>query len=171
METRVRQFDDRIEKLDPAAPDHAQTAARLQAEKASFQISDCQKRVEKFPTDLAIRFEMGTLYFQAGKISEAIQEFQKAQNNPHKRLAAMNYLAQCFARRRMFDLAAKTLQNAINEKQVFDDEKKELIYNLGSVLESMAKKEEAIEQFKQIYEVDAAFKDVSAKVEAYYAGQ
>jgi hypothetical protein len=29
---------------------------------------------------------MGKLYFEAGKISEAIQEFQKAQGNPHKRL-------------------------------------------------------------------------------------
>ena len=30
--------------------------------------------------DLAIRFEMGALYFQAGKISEAIQEFQVIQH-------------------------------------------------------------------------------------------
>ena len=71
----------------------------------------------------------------------------------------------------MYDMAARTLQNAIKEKQILDDEKKDLIYNLGSVLESMAKKEEAIEQFKLIYEVDAGYKDVSAKVDAYYAEQ
>jgi hypothetical protein len=35
----------------------------------------------------------------------------------------------------------------------------------------MAKKEEAIEQFKLIYEVDAGYKDVAAKVEGYYSGQ
>lgn len=83
----------------------------------------------------------------------------------------MNYLAQCFSKRKMFDLAARTLQNAIKEKPVFDEEKKELVYNLGVVLEGMSKKEEAIEQFKQIYEMDASYKDVSAKVEAFYAGQ
>ena len=114
---------------------------------------------------------MGALYFQADKIGEAIPEFQKAQGNPHKRSAAMSYLAQCFAKRKMFDLAARTLQSAIKEKPAFDDEKKELIYNLGAVLESMGKKDEAIEQFKQIYEMDAGYKDVSAKVEAFYAGQ
>ena len=54
---------------------------------------------------------------------------------------------------------------------MFDDEKKDLIYNLGSVLESMGKKDEAIEQFKQIYEMDAGYKDVAAKVDAFYAGQ
>ncbi len=83
----------------------------------------------------------------------------------------MNYLAQCFAKRKMFDLAAKTLQNAIKEKAVFDDEKKDLIYNLGCVLDSMGKQEEAVEQFKLIYEVDIAYKDVEAKVNAFYAGQ
>ena len=78
---------------------------------------------------------------------------------------------QCFARRKMFDLAAKTLQTAIKEKPVFDDEKKELIYNLGSVLEGMDNKEQAIEQFKLIYEVDIGYRDVAKKVDDYYAGQ
>jgi hypothetical protein len=68
-------------------------------------------------------------------------------------------------------MAASTFQNAIKEKPVFDDEKKELVYQLGSVLEKMNKREEAIEQFKQIYEVDIGYKDVAAKVDAFYSGQ
>jgi tetratricopeptide (TPR) repeat protein len=170
-DTHVRRFDHQLEQLDPAAPDYAEQSAKIQAEKLNFQVTECQKRVEKYPTDYTIRFEMGQLYFQTGKITEAIQEFQKAQQNPNKRLAAMSYLAQCFAKRKMFDLAARTLQNAIKEKLVFDEEKKDLVYNLGCVLESMGKKEEAIEQFKLIYEIDAGYKDVSAKIDAYYAGQ
>jgi len=170
-DTIARRYDYQLEQLDPAAPDYTEQTAKLQAEKLNFQVTDCQKRVEKYPTDLVIRFEMGQLYFQTGKITEAIQEFQKAQQNPNKRLAAMSLLAQCFAKRKMFDLAARKLQDAIKEKLVFDEEKKDLIYNLGCVLESMDKKEEAIEQFKQIYEMDAGYKDVTAKVEAFYAGQ
>ena len=169
--TIVRRFDAQIAALNPFDAEHAAQVASLQAEKLAFQLAECQKRVEKFPTDLAIRFEMGSLYFQAGKIGEAIQELQKAQGNPHKRLLAMSLLAQCFAKRKMFDLAARTLQNAIKEKAVFDDEKKDLIYNLGCVLESMGKKEEAVEQFKIIYETDIGYRDVSAKVDAFYAGQ
>ena len=53
---------------------------------------------------------------------------------------------------------------------VFDDEKKELIYTLGCVLESMGKKDEAIKQLELIYEVDAGYRDVAAKVDAFYAG-
>ena len=170
-DTIVRQFDFQIAQLNPFDEATAAQTAVITARKLEFQLAETQKRAEKYPTDLAIKFELGLLYFQAGKIGEAIAEFQKAQGNPHKRLTAMSYLAQCFAKRKMFDLAAKTLQNAIKEKPGFDEEKKELTYQLGCVLESMGKKEEAIEQFKIIYETDISYKDVSAKVDAYYAAQ
>jgi tetratricopeptide (TPR) repeat protein len=170
-DTVAKKIEYQISQLNPEDPDHAEKVAELRAEKQAYLLSECQKRVERFPTDLQLRFELGQLYFQAGKISEAIPEFQKAQNNPQRKIAAMNFLAQCFAKRNMYDLAARRLHEAIKEKLVFDDEKKELLYNLGSVLESMRKKEEAIEQFKLIYEVDSAYKDVAAKVEGYYGGQ
>ena len=94
-----------------------------------------------------------------------------AQANPHRRIQSLGYLGQCFARRGMNDLAARTLQNAIKEKVGFDEERKELIYALGSVFEKMGRRDEAIEQFKLIYETDIGYKDVAAKVDAYYAGQ
>lgn len=171
METRVRQMDYDLAQLDPSQPEHAARVAQLAAEKLDFQISECQQRVEKYPTDLAIRFEMGQLFFQAGKVTEAIAELQKAQGNPHKRIPAMSLLAQCFAKRKMNDLAARTLQNAIKESPLFDEVKKDLVYQLGCVFEAMGKKEEAIEQFKMIYESDISYRDVGAKVDAYYAGQ
>jgi len=170
-DTVIRKYEHQISQLDASAPDYADKVAVLQAEKQAYQLAECQKRVERFPTDLQIRFEMGQLYFQAGKISEAIGEFQKAKNNPHRRVASMNYLAKCFAKRKMYDMAARTLQDAIKDKPVLDEEKKDLVYNLGCVLESMGKKDEAIEQFKIIYEVDIGYKDVAAKVEGYYGGR
>ena len=169
--TKLRQFDHRITEINPFAADHAEQVAALKEEKAAFQIAECQKRVERFPTDMGIRFDMGVLYFQAGKVNEAAAEFQKAQNNPHKRLPAMNYLGQCLAKKRMFDMAARTFTRAIEEKQVFDDEKKDLIYNLGTVLETMGKKTEAIDQFKILYESDMGYRDVAKKVDDFYAGQ
>jgi tetratricopeptide (TPR) repeat protein len=170
-ETTVRRFDFLLAQINPFATDLAEQTARIQAEKTAFQLAECQQRAEKYPTDLAIRFDLGQLYFQTGKIAEAIGEFQKAQQNPHKRIAAMNFLAQCFARRNMNDSAVRTLQNALKEKPAFDDEKKELTYHLGCVFEKMGKQAEAIEQFLIIYETDINYRDVSAKVDAHYARQ
>jgi tetratricopeptide (TPR) repeat protein len=170
-ETVLRKYDDQIAGLDPNSPDHTEEVARIEAEKQAFQLAETQKLVERFPNDLQLHFELGQVYMQFGKVGEAIQEFQKSQANPQRKIASMNALAQCFAKRKMFDIAARTLQNAIKEKAVFDDEKKELTYNLGVVLQSMGKKEEAVEQFKLIYEVEIGYKDVAARVDAYYSGQ
>ena len=157
--------------LDPQSPEYAELSTRLKAERDHFTLEECKGRAEKYPNDLQIRFELGQLYFNAGKTSEAMQEFQKAQSNPNRRIQSLSYLGQCFARRNMNDMASRSLQTALKEKLVFDDEKKEIIYALGCVLEKMGKVEEAMDQFKQIYEVDMGFKDVAPKVDAYYSGQ
>ena len=168
-DTTVKKMEHEQAQLNPFAPDHADQVTRLQTAKVSFKLAECQKSVDKYPTDLGLRFELGQLYFEAGQVTEAIGEFQKAQQNPHKRIAAMSFLAQCFAKRGMNESAVRTLQNAIKEKPAFDDEKKDLIYHLGCVFENMSKKNEAIEQFLQIYETDINYRDVAAKVDKHYA--
>jgi len=167
---QIRKFNAALAKLDQSAADYEEQAAKIKAERQAFQLEECRQRSEKYPTDLVIRFELGQLYFENGKISEAIQEFQKARSNPNKRLQAMTYLAKCFEKRGMNDLAARTLQDALKEKVGFDEEKKELVYTLGCVFEKMGKKEDAIEQFKIIYEMDIGYKDVAKKVDDYYSG-
>jgi len=170
-DTSLKKLEWQKSQIDTSAPDYEQKLAEIDAQKALFQLEECRKRAEKYPTDLQIRFELGQLYFNAGKISEAIQEFQKAQNNPQRRLASIMFLGRCFAKRGMNDLAARKIQEALKEKPGFDDEKKEMLYELGCVFEKMNKPDDAIEQFKQIYEADIGYRDVAAKVDAYYAAR
>jgi tetratricopeptide (TPR) repeat protein len=170
-DTTMRKLEHEISQLDAAASDYADKVAKLEAEKQAYQLAECKSRAERFPTDLQIRFELGQLYFQMGKITDAMKEFQKSQGNPHRRIQSLSYLGQCFARRGINDLAASTFQDAIKEKVVFDDEKKELTYLLGCVFEKMGKRDEAIAQFKVIYALDVGYKDVAEKIDAYYGGQ
>lgn len=167
----LRQVDLQLAKLDGDDPDYQVKRRALEAERDGIQLDSARALVERYPSDLQYRFELGKIYLQLGKVSEAIAEFQKAQANPHRRIAALGYLGQCFARRGLHDVAVRTFQRAISEKPVFDEEKKELVFELGRALESMGRHQEAIEQFKQIYEVDIGFKDVAARVDAFYAKQ
>lgn len=168
--TKVRRLDQQIAQLDPAAPEYETARTALQKEKHDLQINEAKRLVSAYPNDLIHRFDLGVLLYNAGQLGEAIQEFQKAQNNPNKKIQSLYYLGQSFAKRKMYDFAVRAFQNALAEKPSFDDEKKELIYALGSALEKQGKSELAIEQFKQIYEVDIGYKDVAARVDAYYAG-
>jgi tetratricopeptide (TPR) repeat protein len=167
-DTTMKKYEAAVASLDPNAADYAEKSAQVKAERDAFILTETKQRADRYPNDLGIRFELGELYFKLGRISEAMPEFQKATANPHKRLQAMSYLGQCFARRGMNDMAASQLRAALNEKVGFDEEKKELVYALGTVLEKMGKSEEAIEQFKQIYQIDMGFKDVSEKIDKYY---
>ncbi|MHB1306209.1 MAG: tetratricopeptide repeat protein [Limisphaerales bacterium] len=170
-DVQLRRFDQELGGLDPQSPEFAAQTARLRKEKTEFQLADCRRRLDRYPNDLELRFELGKLLFEAGSFAEAIPELQKAQNNPHQRIAAMYHLGRCFAARGMHDLAVRSFQNAIREKTLFDDEKKELIYALGCAFESMGRKDEAADQFKTIYEIDVEYQDVAARVDAYYAAK
>ena len=166
-----KRFNQVIAQLDPALEDYEQQKADITSQRDDFVLSDCRARTEKYPTDKAIRFDLGMIYFNLGRIAEALPEFQQAENSPHKRLQAMLHSARCLAARNMNDMAARKLQTALKEKAVFDDERKELLYTLGCVLEKSGKKAEAMNQFEQIYEVDMKFRDVASRVDAYHAGQ
>ncbi|HZV33057.1 MAG TPA: tetratricopeptide repeat protein [Verrucomicrobiae bacterium] len=168
-EVKVKKFDHALAQLDPAAEDYAEKSAQIKADRDNFRVESAKQLVERYPTDLQLRFDLGKLYFETGKISEAQAEFQKAQANPNKKIQAITYMAKCFEKKNMFDLAARRLQEVLKEKLVFDEEKKDLVYTLGCVFDKMGKKDEAIEQFKIIYETDMGYKDVAKRVEDHYA--
>jgi tetratricopeptide (TPR) repeat protein len=167
-DTMSRKFDSLIAQLDNTAPDYAQQVAKIQADKQSFRLSERQKLVERFPTDLQLRFDLALLYFEIGKINEAIPEFQKAQQNANRKVKAMSYLGQCYARKNMNELAVRTFEAALKEKLVWDEEKKELTYNLGSILEKLGRRDDAKRQFEEIFGIDSAYKDVAKKMDEYY---
>jgi tetratricopeptide (TPR) repeat protein len=103
-----------------------------------------------------------------GLYKEAISELQKARQNPSVRLKAMNLLGRCYTERGMFDLAAETFSTAASEINQMDSVKKEIVYNLGIVYEKMGQLEKSIDCMKQIYGVDASYRDVEERVESSY---
>src|ERR1043166_4304584 len=87
-DTTLRKFNQVIADLDPNSPDYATQAEALTRQRDEYFLQAAIRRAEKYPSDLQIRFELGQVYFRLGRINEAIQEFQKAQNHPHLRIQA-----------------------------------------------------------------------------------
>ena len=174
---RVRQFDSSIGSLEqfiatnPDSADAAQYGAQLEeirAQRAQLLLNDAKKRVERNPTDLQLRFELGEILVNLGNYKDAISELQRARQNPNVRLRAMNLLGRCYTERGMFDLAANILSSAASELLQMDSVKKDIVYNLGLVYEKMSQQEKSIECMKQIYEVDYGYRDVAERVEGSY---
>src|SRR6266566_1147399 len=100
--------------------------------RAEILLDDARKRVERNPTDLQLRFELGEHLVDAGRFREAVPELQRARQNPNARLKAMNTVGRCYGELGMLDLAMKQLEEASRENLSMDAMKKEILYNLGS---------------------------------------
>ena len=143
--------------------------AAAKKRRAEMLIEEARKRVERNPTDLQFRFELGEHLMNAGHFREGLPELQRARQNPNARLKAMNALGRCYRELGMFDLAAKQLEEAAREIATMDATKKEIVYNLGLVYERMGNGEKSLACMKQIYEADYGYKDVATRVESSYA--
>src|SRR2546423_4406755 len=156
---------------DAHAPDFAvrsEALAQAKKQRAELLIEDARKRMERNPTDLQLRFELGERLVEAGRPREALPELQRARQNPSARLKSMNLLGRCYRDLGMLDLATKQLEEAAKEITTMDATKKEIVYNLGLVYEQVGEAEKSVAAMKQIYEADYGYRDVAARVETSY---
>ena len=86
------------------------------------------------------------------------------------RYQALNLMGLSFMQQGMLDLAIKRFSDAQSELPGMDELKKEITYNLGLALEANGEAAQALDQFKKIYEVDMAYRDVAPRVESSYGG-
>lgn len=174
-EMRDNMLDAELKALEQAAaanPGNTELQEQVAAkrkERAQGMVQECRIRVEANPTDPQLHFNLGSALFQAEDYSEAIPELQRARNNPFLRTRAMLMLGKCYDAKNMNDMAVRQLQEANAELLNMDDTKKEILYLMGMLYEKMGKPEEALEQFKTIYEVDYGYRDVAQKVESAYS--
>lgn len=136
--------------------------------RAEILLDDARNRMERNPTDLQLRFELGGHLVDAGHFREAVPELQRARQNPNARLRAMNLLGRCYSELGMLDLAMKQLEEASSEVLSMDTMKKEILYNLGVVYERLGAQEKSLNCMKQIYQADYGYKDVAKRVESSY---
>ncbi|MDD5644921.1 MAG: tetratricopeptide repeat protein [bacterium] len=141
---------------------------RVKTNKNNFILKDLTEKVAQYPNDMTLRYDLGSIYLKLGEYDKAIAEFQLAVRNPQRRLRAMNFLGLCFKAKKMYDMAVNQFQKAIQSMKEMDALKKEVVYNLGTAYEETHDWDKAIEQFKQIYEVDINYKDISQKIEHAY---
>ena len=92
--------------------------------------------VERNPTDLQLRFELGEHLVNAGQFRDALPELQRARQNPNARLKAMNLLGHVITNSEC-SISPPNNSKKPRGKSTMDAMKKEIVYNLGLVFEQM----------------------------------
>ena len=165
---KTKQFKHRIAGLRKAGDEEGATA--VEHELLQFEFDDLQERVERYPNDLALRYDWGKMLFENDYINESIQQFQLAQRNPKSRVQSLYYLGLCFKAKKQYDLAMDQLEAASAEVLIMDKTKKDIIYEQGEISELMGDSARAADFYKEIYQSDIGYRDVAQKIEDAYGG-
>ncbi|MEZ0389577.1 MAG: tetratricopeptide repeat protein [Verrucomicrobium sp.] len=169
-EKQIHAMEAEIES-NPDAPDleeKRENIRHIKRERASTLLAEARSKVERNPTDKTYRFDLATVLFAVEQYREAIPELQHAKSNPHIRNKALLMLGRCFAALNMNDLAINAMQEAVKEIVAFNNEKKELLFELGLVFEKVNKHDDYLHCMKEIYNNDYGYRDVAKRVESSY---
>ena len=150
------------------APDKKAEADRniaiIEGQLNNFKLERALERVNNYPNDLQLRYELAIIYFELADFENALGQFQLSQKNPQRRLSSIVYLGQCFHKKKQYDIAIEEYTKAISEMLTMDRQKMDALYFLGMTYEETDNIEKAVECFKQIYRASIKFKDVADRI-------
>jgi len=160
---KIRQMEARYRKLMERGDKEAALAQARQ--QLAFELQEYTERAANYPTDLAVKFELGKRQFLAGKYDDAIGSLQQAQRDPRRHVSALNYLGQAFAKKGWHQEAAETLERAL-QVEMPESRKKDIYYNLGDTYEKMGHLDKAEAMFSDLAQIDFNYRDVRTRLDA-----
>lgn len=159
----IDERENKIRQLEKAGKDSAVAKEEL----LEFQIATMRVRVEKQPTELRHKYNLGVFLFKHGDVDEAAGMFQAAVNDPQSKRDSHNYLGQCFVKKKLYDMAITQFTHNLT-MQVDEHSKgaKSVLYNRARIFEVTKKLEEAKADYTHLVEMDLSFKDCADRLAA-----
>ncbi len=168
MEKAIAEQEAALE-ADPANATIQVELEKLRAEERHFRLQQAESLVQRYPNEFGYRFELGELYLQDGEVDKAIKELQLAQRSPKVRVSALILLGKAYKEKGFADLAAEQLNTAKSEIPGMNEQKKDVLYELGSAYEQQGDLEKAMIEFKALYGADISYRDVAQKIDDFYS--
>ncbi|MBI4585305.1 MAG: tetratricopeptide repeat protein [Planctomycetes bacterium] len=147
------------------SPEVKELIKKKEAEILQFKVEEYDRRVKAHPTDYTLKLQYGRVLRLAGKIDDAIGQFQKAVKDPKLKVQSKKEIGECFTTKRLYDMAKVQFAEALEE--VADKEShtfKELKYNLARACEENGNIDEALKHYQEIMAIDISYQDVSSRV-------
>jgi len=170
MQKAISEIEARLEE-DPDDAEAQKKLDQLRLEERAFRLEQCESLVQRYPNEYSYRFELGELYFEDEETDKAIKELQMAQRSPKVRIASLILLGKAYLQKGFHDLAAEQLTTAKNEITGMTDQKKDVLYELGTAYEKQGDMDKAMVEFKTLYGADISYRDVAQKIDEFYSAK
>jgi len=163
---QVRDIDAQLE-AEPERADLKAKRKEITTQRDAFELEVYNERQKQYPTDMAVRYELGVRQYRAKQLDDAIVSLQTATRDPKRRVTALNMLGRCFFSKELYEEAQSQFESAIQQYDLTSDPlAKELRYNLAKTFEAEGKASEAIEWYSVIVQQDYQYRDAAKRLEA-----
>ena len=158
---------DKAKALAPADKDNIKLLEKALSSEKKRKLDEAIQRLEAEPDNSELREEAGDLLCFFEDFTEAVKHYQRAAQLAPQPDICKAKLAYCLARRGMLDLAEETLGEiklSLSDNP-HQEEIKSYFLDTAIQFEKELEHQKALKLYKQIFRVDAGFKDVVARIE------
>ncbi len=167
---RLKKWDRKVKKMkkkveeNPEDDELKKKLQQLKKKRLQKKVQEYHQRVQDHPTDMKLRYHYGRFLKQAGKVDEAISQFQQAVKDPKIRTQAYNHLGQGFLKKDHPEMAIDQFKKGLENVRTSDREV-ELTYNLAKGYIEAEEWKKAEENLQKILETDYGYRDASELLE------
>ena len=118
-------------------------------------------RIERYPQDMTLKFDLALLYMQDKRHQLAIPLLQKSRGDARRKVESLINLGKCFIHDKQYSLARRQFEQAVPECKSDDnlDSFLDLHYFAGRVCEELKDADAAIRHYQTVLEYDYDYKD------------
>lgn len=158
-------------KRNPQDENARQGAAELSNELLEQEIEIYSRRVEQYPKDLRLKFELAQRYWRKGQLPQAIKLLQQSSGDVRIEGPVLLLLGKCFIKQKQNALAKRQFEKAVDKFTAADhpDEFKECHYLLGRLAEEEKDLDAAETHYTEVLAVDYDYKDTHQRLEKIQA--
>jgi tetratricopeptide (TPR) repeat protein len=157
-------------------PDDAelkQRAIDLGNELLQREIETFAARVERYPQDMRLKYELACRYMKVKKWALAIPLFQQSRGDPRVKSESLVNLGKCFSYDKKPALAIRQFEAAMAEVKFEEKAElfKDLYYCAGRLYEETKNVPAAEEAYQKVLEVDYSYRDTVTRLDNLQAGE
>lgn len=129
-------------------------------------------RIERYPQDMTLKFDLALLYMQDKRHQLAIPLLQKSRGDARRKVDSLINLGKCFIYDKQYSLARRQFEQAVPECKSDDnlDSFLDLHYFTGRVCEELKDTDAAIRHYQTVLEYDYDYKDNRERLARLEAG-
>lgn len=161
LRQRLAQAEKKAQASSTEADAHE--VKKIRHELAHGELANYKFLCERYPTNLAFRYELGERFRVVREYPEAIKQFQSALSDPRKRGNCLLSLAVCFQQIKKYPLAMTHFKQAVDEIPERDlVTRKDALYRAGRLALGLKDKPLAEKYLTALAQLDFGYKDVAA---------